>query len=193
MRWRDLTLPGVLLLLACHGLERDNPVDPVVAPDADPPADTGGSSLHLAIPLPKALATVVDSLVARLEGPDMVAVVKPLDYPSPLGPATLTIGALSPGQGRTLTIEGYDLTGRLILSGSRSNITVVTGDTTRITLDLRLAIDPEDLDTPGDATPDTTSPADGDTTTTDPGDDTSQTGAETPAAGDGGDDAGAAG
>ena len=186
MRWRDLTLPGVLLLLlACQGLERDNPVDPSAADD-----EAAGSSLSLAIPLPKALATVVDSLVARLEGPDMVPVVKPLDYPSPLGPATLTIGALSPGEDRTLTIEGYDLTGRLILSGSRSNITVVTGDTTRITIDLRLAVDPDELDTPDDTTPadggaDTTSTAPQDTTTSAPGDTTSQA--------DDGTDAGAAG
>ena len=144
--------------LGCHALERDNPVDPAVV-DATVADGDEGARLSLVVPLPKALATVVDSLVARLSGPDMATVTKPLDYPSPLGPATLTIGAISPGSGRILTIEGYDLTGRLILSGERSDITIVTGDTTRITIDLRLAIDPADLDKP-----DTTAAAEGDTT-----------------------------
>ncbi len=144
---------GVLFLLlalalgshaGCHTLDRDNPVDPTIG-DGD-----GGdrAGLSLVVPLPKALASVVDSLVAHLSGPGMVTVVKALDFPTPLGPATLTIGAVPPGEGRLLTIEGYDLTGRLILSGERANITVVTGDTTRISIDLRLTIDPSELDVP---------------------------------------------
>ena len=144
--------------LGCNTIDRDNPVDP----NASSGNVGQGAGLSLIVPLPKTLATVVDSLVARLTGPDIVTVIKPLDYPSPLGPATLTIGAVSPGSDRTLTIEGYDLSGRLILSGERSNITIVTGDTTRITIDLRLTIDPSELDTP-----DTTA-AGGDTTATDP-------------------------
>jgi len=151
--------------LGCHALDRDNPVDPAAD---DPIADNGeGAGLSLVVPLPKALATVVDSLVARLSGPDILTVTKPLDYHSPLGPATLTIGAISPGSGRTLTIEGYDLTGRLILSGERNDITIVTGDTTRITVDLRLTIDPADLDKP-----DTTAAAQDDTTVSAPPDST---------------------
>jgi hypothetical protein len=133
--------------LGCHAIDRDNPVDPAGVDQAV----AGGrqsAGLTLVVPLPKTLATVVDSLVARLSGPDMTPVVKPLVYPSPLGPATLTIGAISPGVNRTLTIEGYDLTGRLILSGERRDITIVVGDTTRITIDLRLAIDPSELDKP---------------------------------------------
>ena len=146
--------PLLALTLGCHALDRDNPVDPAAGDDGD------GAGLSLVIALPKALSTVVDSLVARLSGPGMVPVVKPLQYTTPLGPATLTIGALSPGSGRTLTIEGYDLTGRLILSGQRDDINIVTGDTTRITIDLRLIIDPSELDQP-----DTTA-AVGDTTIT---------------------------
>ena len=150
--------------LGCRSLARDNAVDPAVDNGLD--AETG-AGLSLVVPLPKALATVVDSLVARLTGPDMVPVVKPLDYPSPLGPATLTIGAVSPGSGLTLTIEGYDLTGRLILSGERGDITIVTGDTTRIAIDLRLAIDASELDEP-----DTTAAAGADTTVVETPDET---------------------
>ena len=126
----------------CHALDRDNPVDPAIGDGGD------RAGLSFVVPLPKALASVVDSLVAHLSGPGMVAVVKALDFPTPLGPATLTIGAVPPGEGRLLTIEGYDLTGRLILSGERANITIVTGDTTRISIDLRLTIDPSELDVP---------------------------------------------
>ena len=142
---------GVLFLLlalalgshaGCHALDRDNPVDPAIGDGGD------RAGLSLVVPLPKALASVVDSLVAHLSGPGMVTVVKALDFPTPLGPATLTIGAVPPGEGRLLTIEGYDLTGRLILSGERANITIVTGDTTRISIDLRLTIDPSELDVP---------------------------------------------
>ena len=146
-----VTRSGILFLLlalalgshaGCHTLDRDNPVDPAIGDGGD------RAGLSLVVPLPKALASVVDSLVAHLSGPGMVTVVKALDFPTPLGPATLTIGAVPPGEGRLLTIEGYDLTGRLILSGERANITVVTGDTTRISIDLRLTIDPSELDVP---------------------------------------------
>ncbi|MFP6592435.1 MAG: hypothetical protein VCE12_18135, partial [Candidatus Latescibacterota bacterium] len=145
---------GLFLLLAlalgshagCHTLDRDNPVDPTIGDGDGDGGDRAG--LSLVVPLPKALASVVDSLVAHLSGPGMVTVVKALDFPTPLGPATLTIGAVPPGEGRLLTIEGYDLTGRLILSGERANITVVTGDTTRISIDLRLTIEPSELDVP---------------------------------------------
>jgi hypothetical protein len=79
----------------------------------------------------------------------MVTVVKPLEYTSPVA---------------TLTIEGYDHSGRLILSGERRDITIVTGDTTRIVIDLRLTIGDSELDEPE-------SP-EGDSTNTDPGDTT---------------------
>lgn len=137
----------VSLLAGCQPLDRDNPVDPAVGEGAAPTA-----SLSLVAPLPKPLTTIVDSLVARLEGPDMEPVVKSLAYDSPAGPAVLTIGAIAPGRSRTLTVEGYDQTGRLILSGQVSNITIATGDTTRVTLDLRLAVDPGDLEAPADST-----------------------------------------
>lgn len=155
---------GILFLLlalalgshaGCHTLDRDNPVDPAIGDGGD------RAGLSLVVPLPKALASVVDSLVAHLSGPGMMAVVKAFDFPTPLGPATATIGAVPPGEGRLLTIEGYDLTGRLILSGERANITIVTGDTTRVSIDLRLTIDPSELDVP-----DTTAAAAGVTTVT---------------------------
>ncbi|MDA0334035.1 MAG: hypothetical protein O2782_02605 [bacterium] len=162
MRRSTCFLLAFSCVLGCHSLDRDNPVDPAGEPAVEPGVIAGadGASLSLVVPLPKALATIVDSLVARLSGPDVPTIIKSLDYPSPLGPATLTIGAISPGSGRTLTIEGYDLTGRLILAGERGDITVVTGDTTRVTIDLRLTIDPTTLDKP-----DTTTGAAQDTTT----------------------------
>ena len=161
MRLSTCLLLAFSCVLGCHSLDRNNPVDPASDAAIEPGlvARANGASLSLVVALPKALATVVDSLVARFSGPDIPTIVKSLDYPSPLGPATLTIGAVSPGSGRTLTVEGYDLTGRLILAGERGDITVVTGDTTRITIDLRLTIDPADLDKP-----DTTTGAAEDTT-----------------------------
>ena len=67
----------------------------------------------------------------------MAPIVKQLDH-SPRGPATLTMGAVSPGTGRILTIEGYDHDGLLILEGERRNISIVAGDTTNITINLSL-------------------------------------------------------
>lgn len=139
------------LVLACQTAERDNPVDPQVSADGE------GANLALVVPLPKLLATVVDSLVARLSAPDIPTVVKPLIFTTPTGPAVLTIGAVAPGTGRTLTIEGYDLTGRLILAGERRDITVAVGDTTRVNIDLRLTIDPSELEQP-DATDEPAAP-----------------------------------
>lgn len=96
-----------------------------------------GASLHLTIPLPKYLAEVVQRVVARLEGPGMEPLVKELDHP-PLGPATGTFGAITPGTGRILTIEGYDLAGELLFRGEERDITIAAGDTTRVELDLVL-------------------------------------------------------
>jgi hypothetical protein len=122
-----------LLLVAflypgCGAPERNNPLDP---------ANRQGASLTLNIPLPKYLADVVQRVVARLEGPGMQPLVKELDH-SPLGPATGTIGAIPPGTGRILTIEGYDLAGELLFRGEKRDIAIVAGDTTRVELDLVL-------------------------------------------------------
>lgn len=145
---RRCALLGILVAgWACTGLERDNPLDPSSSAE-----QSETSTLSLAVPLPKILATVVDSLVATLEIPDAPTVVKELSYDTPLGPALLTIGALSPSTGVTLTIEGFDLDGRLILSGTQTDIIIVADDTTRISIDLRLAIPLDELDTGGDPT-----------------------------------------
>lgn len=130
--------PGPHLLLAallsiflgtgCSAPERGNPLDP---------ANHQSASLTLSIPLPKYLAAVVQRVVARLEGPGMQPLVKELDHP-PLGPATGTIGAIPPGIGRVLTIEGYDLAGELLFKGEKRDIAIVAGDTTRVELVLVL-------------------------------------------------------
>lgn len=127
--------PLLVLLLVpwwgagCGAPQRDNPLDPA--------SQDGGASLHLTIPLPKYLAEVVQRVVARLEGPGMEPLVKELDHP-PLGPATGTFGAITPGTGRILTIEGYDLAGELLFRGEERDITIAAGDTTRVELDLVL-------------------------------------------------------
>lgn len=122
-----LFLTGVLLV-GCTAPERDNPLDP---------ANRQEASLTLNIPLPKYLAAVVQRVVARLEGPGMQPITKELDHP-PLGPATGTIGAIPPGTGRILTIEGFDLAGALLFKGEQRDIAIVAGDTTRVDLDLVL-------------------------------------------------------
>ena len=122
-----LLLTG-FLLVGCASLERDNPLDP---------ADQEHASLRLVISLPKYLAAVVQRVVARLEGPGMQPLTKELTHP-PLGPATGTIGAIPPGTGRTLTIEGYDLAGELLFKGEKRDIAIVAGDTTQVELDLVL-------------------------------------------------------
>ncbi len=124
---------AVVVIAACGSLERNNPADP----GGSAPEHSSGNTLSLVIPLPKPLVSVVDSLVAVLSGPGMTSIVKQLDH-SPVGPATLTMGAVSPGTGRTLTIEGYDHDGVLILEGERRNISIVAGDTTIIMINLSL-------------------------------------------------------
>ncbi len=168
-------IAGLVCGFGCAGLERDNPFDTDgTASQAAPEA-----ALTLAVPLPKALATVVDSLVAHLEVPDTPTVIKELTYDTPLGPALLTIGALSPGGSVTLTIEEYDLDGRLILSGTQTDITIAANDTTRISIDLRLTIDPDETDSPdtGSDTGDgSTDPGDGTDPDSGTGTDTGDTG-----------------
>jgi hypothetical protein len=173
---------GFVCGIGCAGLERDNPFDADTSIESEVAPE---ATLTVAVPLPKALATVVDSLVAHLEVPDAPTVIKELTYDTPLGPALLTIGALSPGGGITLTIEGYDLGGRLILAGTQTDITIAANDTTRVSIDLRLTVDLDEIDGP-----DTGADAGdgGDDTGADPGDGTgSDTGSDT---GDGGADPG---
>ena len=122
------------LLPGCGGLERDNPADPGRLQEPD---RSSGNTLSLVVPLPKPLVSIIDSLVAVLSGPGMVPIVKQLDH-SPTGPATLTMGAVSPGTGRTLVIEGYDHDGLLIFEGERRNISIVASDTTIVTINLNL-------------------------------------------------------
>ena len=153
----------LILLFLVHGqcgtLERDNPLDPggqfrqttsAVGQSASDP-----SALSLRLPLPKALLGVVDSVVAILEGPDIQPVVKQLSI-SPLGPATGILGALQPGSGRTLTIEGFDLQGNLIFTGQERDITISVGDTTSVQIELRLTqpLPADGGDPSGDDTPD---------------------------------------
>jgi hypothetical protein len=123
-----------LLCFQCGSLQRDNPLDP---DSASPTESAVAPTLSLVIPLPKALAAIVDRIVARLEAPGMLPIVKELHH-TPLGPATLVIGAISPGSGRALFIEGFDFDGQLILTGEARNIEVVVGDTTRVIIDLQL-------------------------------------------------------
>ena len=116
---------------SCGSPERANPVDPAVT------GELPQQTMTLLLALPKSLATVIDRIVAKLVGPDMPEIVKELSH-SPLGPASLTIGAITPGANRTLTIEGYDLQGRLIMVGEKRNLTIAVGDTTRVTIELVL-------------------------------------------------------
>ena len=174
----------LILLLLVHGqcgtLERDNPLDP--GGESRQTASTAGqsaadrSALSLRLPLPKALLGVVDSVVAILEGPDIQPVVKRLSI-SPLGPATGILGALQPGNGRTLTIEGFDLEGNLIFTGQQTDITIAVGDTTSVQIALRLTQplppdggEPADGGDPGDATPDDSGVEDGTDGSAEPGD-----------------------
>ena len=96
------------------------------------------ATLALALPLPKPLAQVVHRVVATLEGPGMTPIALELAH-SPLGPATGIMGALPPGEGRTLSIEGFDLDGALLFVGVAEDIAIVPGDTARVALELTLA------------------------------------------------------
>ena len=122
-----------LLLMACGSLERNNPADP----GGGEPAESNGNTLSLVVPIPKPLVSVIDSLVAVLSGPGMAPIVKQLEH-SPRGPATLIMGAVTPGTGRMLKIEGYDHDGLLIFEGERRNISITAGDTTAVTINLTL-------------------------------------------------------
>jgi hypothetical protein len=124
-------LVAALAWSQCGTPERDNPVDP------RSPASVQESGLQLRVALPKPLVSVVDSIVATLEGPTIPTITKELAH-SPEGPATLTIGALAPGSGFSLTIRGYDHDGQLILQGEQDGITISVGDTTDVTLLLEL-------------------------------------------------------
>ncbi len=149
------TAIAVLVIVACGSLERDNPADP----GGVSPEGSSFNTLSLVVPVPKPLVSVIDSLVAVLSGPGMTPIVKQLEH-SPLGPATLTMGAVSPGTGRTLTIEGYDHDGALIIEGERRNISIVAGDTTSITINLSLleGVNEPEPDSGADTSPDDETP-----------------------------------
>lgn len=128
-------------------------------PEPSRPTDPGSeeaafsSALVLTIPLSKTLVSVVDSLVAVLsdaQGRPMIT--KQLQH-SPLGPATLTIGAVSPGSGYRLTISGYDHARRHILQGEQDGIVIAVGDTLPLTMVLSLLISPAPEDTSGGDAP----------------------------------------
>ena len=135
MPYRSVLEP-ILLSLAllsahCSGPpESGNPLEVEEGPSAE-------SSLHLYLPLPKPLAQIVDRVVARLEGPGMQPIVAELEH-GPLGPATGTIGAIPPGEERTLVVQGYDLVGTLIFEGRQEGISIQVGDTTRVEIELFL-------------------------------------------------------
>ncbi len=126
-------IAAAILAAHCSFLERSNPADP-----AAESAASQTQTLTLLVPVPKPLVSVLDSMVAILEGPDMTTIEKEVTH-SPLGPGLLTIGAISPGSERTLTIRGFDHDGRLVMEGVKRNITVTEGDTVQVTVNLTLA------------------------------------------------------
>ena len=135
---------------SCGTLDRNNPVY-VDNPNSHSEKHTSVDSkpsLTLAIALPKILVSVVDSMVARFTGPDIVPIVKEMQF-SPIGPATVTLGALSPGHDRTLIVEGYDHDGNLIIRGEKHNIQISVGDTTRITINMEQMNIPADVESNG--------------------------------------------
>lgn len=137
-----------LAALGCGEPGRDNPFDPGAA---EPPT----AAVALRIPLPKALVTIVDRVEAVLEGPGMLPVLKVLEH-GPTGPAVGTIGAVPPGTDRVLTVQGFDLDGRLLLRGQTRGIAILDGDTTRVSLDLFLVAGEDDAgpaDEAGDEEP----------------------------------------
>jgi len=86
--------------------------------------------------------------VAVLEAPDRPTITKQLEH-SPLGPATLTIGAISPGSGYRLTISGYDHARQHILQGEQDGIVITVGDTLHLTMVMTLLISPTPEDSSG--------------------------------------------
>jgi len=84
--------------------------------------------------LPRTLAQSARQNLRQARGARHATIVKELDH-SPLGPATLVIGAISPP---TLFIEGFDIDGELIVTGVARNIEVVVGNTTRVSISLQL-------------------------------------------------------
>lgn len=136
-------ISSAALLVNCGSFDRNNPVDPGgAAAQAQAELVVPEPGLRLTVSLPKALVSVVDSVVAHLTGPNIVPVVKQLQH-SPLGPATVTLGALSPGLDRVLIIEGYNHEGNLVMRAEKRNINITVGDTTRITMNMELMDLPE--------------------------------------------------
>jgi len=114
------------------------PEPPLAADGSADPCGDCGAGLRLELALPKPLTSVVDSIVAVLDGgPLPNPIFKTLEH-SPEGPATVTIGALLPGTGFSLVVRGYDHDGQVILEGEQDGITIAAGDTVQITLVLEL-------------------------------------------------------
>jgi len=143
------TTLALILIVCCV---RCGPPDPSRPTDSGPAEATASSTLELSIPLPKALISVVDSLVAVLEAPGQPTIYKQLEH-SPLGPATLTIGAISPGSGYRLTISGYDHARQHILQGEQDGIVIAVGDTLHLTMVMTLLVSPAPGDTSGGDAP----------------------------------------
>ena len=165
---RTYWLAASLALLAAWS--RCSSPEPPLA--ADESADLSGgpsAGLRLVLALPKPLISVVDSIVAVLDGPLPNPVVKTLAH-SAEGPATAIIGAIVPGTGFSLVVRGYDHDGQVIVEGRQDGITVVAGDTVQVTLVLELV-----APLPGEGGDQTSGDA-GEEEGTDAGDDT---GAET--------------
>ena len=71
-----ITCVAALAMLShCGSLERRNPADPTVKP-----VETPGLAISLSIPVPKPLVSVIDSIVAILEGPDMTPIEKEVGH-----------------------------------------------------------------------------------------------------------------
>ncbi len=134
MNWKTagaLALFTWMAFFRCSELERDNPVDPAVRPEAL------NATISLTIPLSKILLSVIHRVEAILVSAEMDSVVKELNI-SPLGPATGTIGTVPPGSGYALSLVGYDLDGNELFRGEQKNITITAGDTTTVSIDLAL-------------------------------------------------------
>ena len=150
MRKAAHTTAAVILLGCCV---QCGPPEPSRPTDSGPAEATTSSTLVLSIPLSKTLVSVLDSLVAVLfDAQGQPVITRQLQH-SPLGPAILTIGAVSPGSGYRLTISGYDHARQHILQGEQDGIVIAVGDTLSLTMVLTLLVSPAPDDTSGGDTP----------------------------------------
>jgi len=137
---RALQLAAGLALLGAWS-RCSAPDTPTAAGTPSEPPGGLGAGVRLELALPKPLISVVDSIVAILDGPLPNPVVKNLEH-SPGGPAVAVIGAIVPGTGFSLEVRGYDHDGQMILAGSQDGIAVTAGDTIQVTLVLELVSPP---------------------------------------------------